>query len=118
MGKDFDAGEGMLSASERKEVLEYENMLAEQRDVKAREFQLDSERQRKAMEEQVRQQEERAEAARRKELETQEREAADFAPDARDAMLRDRDLKKTTMWQNLAGGITKDKPGTNAKYPD
>lgn len=118
MGKDFDASEGMLTAEERMNVLAYENTLAEQREEKAREAQLAAERQRKTQEEQLRKQQEQTEEERRSALEEQESAAADYAPDETEAAMLDRDLKVTTMWQNLAGGIQETSEENNEQYPE
>jgi len=95
--------QGPMSPSERKDILDYENTLAEERDEKARQFQLDMERKRKQQEKEIRKMTERSEAARVSELEEQEEAAADYAESDVDVSLRDRDRRVTQMWSALSG---------------
>ena len=75
-GAEFSGG---LSMEDRQSLLEQENLLAEERDAKARQFQLDMERERKAQEGQMAELTKRQEADRVAALEQQEQAAAEYA---------------------------------------
>tara|TARA_R100000458_G_scaffold45767_1_gene44084 strand:- start:488 stop:859 length:372 start_codon:yes stop_codon:yes gene_type:complete len=96
--------QGGLSIEDRQSLLEQENLLAEERDAKAREFQLQMERERKAQESEMAELAKRQEAERISEVEAQERAAAGFADPEVDAARADRERRITNMWGSLAAG--------------
>ena len=92
---------GGMSASDRKDLLSYENTLAEERDMKAREFQMESERRRESQEREIRKQTELTEKQRIAELEAMEQAGIDAAPSEYDANLLDLENRTSSMWASL-----------------
>jgi hypothetical protein len=99
---------GGMSAGERKDLLTYENTLAEERDMKAREYQLESERRRESQEREIRKQTELTEKQRIAELEEMEQAGIDAAPSEYDAGLLDLENRTTSMWASLGQGTSPD----------
>ena len=104
-GAEFSGG---LSMEDRQSLLEQENLLAEERDAKARQFQLDMERERKAQEGQMAELTKRQEADRVAALEQQEQAAAEFATPETDIAQQDKERRRTAMWGALAAGQAPD----------
>jgi len=98
-GPDMPAG---LSMEDRASLLEKENLLAEERDAKAREFRLESERQRKTQETELAELTKRQEAERVAAIEDQEQAAAEYSEDESEVSMADRDRKITGMWGALS----------------
>ena len=95
---------GGMSATERQDLLAFENTLAEERDVKAREFQMESERRRESQEREIRKQTELTEQQRIDELEAMEQAGIDAAPSEYDASILDQETAVTNMWASLGEG--------------
>lgn len=104
-GAEFEGG---LSMEDRQSLLEQENLLAEERDAKARQFQLDMERERKAQEGQMAELTKRQEADRVAALEQQEQAAAEYATPETDLAQQDKERRRTAMWGALAAGQAPD----------
>tara|TARA_R100000664_G_scaffold34110_1_gene54080 strand:+ start:4401 stop:4775 length:375 start_codon:yes stop_codon:yes gene_type:complete len=104
-GAEFSGG---LSMEDRQSLLEQENLLAEERDAKARQFQLDMERERKAQEGQMAELTKRQEADRVAALEQQEQAAAEYATPETDLAQQDKERRRTAMWGALAAGQAPD----------
>ena len=98
-GPDMPAG---LSIEDRASLLEKENLLAEERDAKAREFQLESERQRKTQQTELAELTKRQEAERVAAIEAQEQAAAEYSDDTTEVAAADRERRITGMWGALA----------------
>jgi len=98
-GGDISTG---LSMEDREALLNKENLFAEERDIKAREFQMEMERQRKAQETEMEKLSKVQEAERVRNIEELERAAADYAPSETEAAMVDRDRRITGMWGALA----------------
>ena len=102
-GMDMPAG---MSAGERKDLLTFENSLAQERDEQARAWQLESERMREAQDKEIRKQTDLAERQRVDELEDMEQAAAGAVDPAIDAAQRDVDRQISSMWGNLSAGTS------------
>jgi hypothetical protein len=102
-GVDMPAG---MSSEERANLLTFENELAEERDVKARDFQLASEKRRETQELQIRKQTELTETQRIAELEAQEQAGIDAAPSDYDTNISDQENAVTNMWSSLGQGTS------------
>jgi hypothetical protein len=99
---------GGMSAGERRDLLTYENTLAEERDVAARRFMEESERRRESQEREIRKQTELTEKQRIAELESMEQAGIEAAPSEYDAGLLDLENQVTSMWANLGQGTSPD----------
>ena len=95
-----------MSAGERRDLLKFENSLAQERDEQARTWQLESERMREAQDKEVRKQTDLAERQRINELEDMEQAAAGAVDPAVDAAQKDVDRQVSSMWGNLSTGTS------------
>ena len=99
-----------MSAKERRNLLTFENELAEERDKKAREHLMESERRREGQEREIRKQTELTEQQRIAELEAMEQAGIDAAPSEYDAGILDQENAVTNMWASLGQGTSPDTP--------
>ena len=97
-GVDMPSG---LSLGDRTALLEKENMMAEERDAKAREFQEKMERERKSQESEIMELTKRQESDRVAAIEAQESAAAEYSDSEQEAAMADRERRITGMWGAL-----------------
>ena len=110
-GPDIPAG---LSADDRAGLLEKEDMLAQERDARAREFQMEMERQRQAQQREMEKLSKVQEAERVKDIEKLERQAAEYAPTEANVASQDRERRRSQMWGALGAG---QEQATNTETP-